>query len=202
MNILIDTLPTTVNTSEGVFEPETDYRAGIAFELAVQGAKDLTPEIVEQLMDIFYPDGIPENVTGAWEAMIWFYRCGNDQTEPDDKPKSNKRAYAFDVDAETIYADFWRYYNIDLSKERLHWWKFRALLLGLPEDSAFKERIYYRTCDLKGLPKKEKERICKIRKQIEIRDEIGVKTTLEERNNKMIAYVKKRSTEAKREVKS
>lgn len=101
------------------------------------------------------------------------------------------------MDAETIFADFWRYYNIDLSSEALHWWVFRALLAELPQDSGFKERVYYRTCDLKGLPPAEQKRIKKIREYIAIKKENKGKLTLEERNALMLEYVAKRSEEAK-----
>lgn len=67
--------------------------------------------------------------------------------------------------------------------------------MGLPEDSNFKTRIYYRTCNLKDLPKKEKQRIASIRKEIEIKTaEVG-KVTLEQRNRQMLDYVEKRSKE-------
>jgi hypothetical protein len=70
--------------------------------------------------------------------------------------------------------------------------------MGLPEDSNFKKRIYYRTCNLKDLPKKEQKRIASIRKEIEIKiAEKGGKITLEERNKQMLDYVIKRSNETR-----
>ena len=72
------------------------------------------------------------------------------------------------------------------------------MLMGLPEDSNFKMRIYYRTCNLKDLPKKEKQRISSIRKQIEIKvAEKSGKLTLEERNKQMLDYVAKRGKETR-----
>jgi hypothetical protein len=85
---------------------------------------------------------------------------------------------------------------VDLATENLHWWTFRSLLMGLPEDSNFKMRIYYRTCNLKDLPKKEQRRIAKIRKEIEIKaPESSGKITLEQRNKQILDYVAKRSNE-------
>ena len=99
------------------------------------------------------------------------------------------------MDGEAIYADFSRFYNIDLTSAKLHWWKFRALLAGLPVNSTFKERIYYRTCELKNLPKEEKKRIIEIRKEIEIKDKDINKITLEQRNKQMYDYVSRRTKE-------
>lgn len=191
MNILIDRLPSAVSIGRNRYQLETDYRAAVAFELLV----DEGVENVGELMRPFYPHGFPDNVEEAVEAALWFYRCGEEL--PKEQPKKKPRSYSFEMDADTIYADFWRYYNIDLSSEALHWWAFRALLAGLPDDSGYKERVYYRTCDLKGKPKAEQDRIKKIREYIAIKKNNKGKLTLEERNALMLEYVAKRSEETK-----
>lgn len=190
MNILIDRLPEKVRVGSTVYDLNTDFRAGIEFEVLVEGGEMK----VFPLLKPYFPGGIPENENEAVEAVLWFYRCG---AEPQgDTPNNGKPAYSFSVDSSAIYADFFRYYGIDLSCEEMHWWAFRALLMGLPENSAFKQRIYYRTCKLSDLPKKERERVSKIRKEIAIEAKTGRKLTLEERNQKMRDYVLKRSTTA------
>lgn len=189
MNILTQPPPQSVKVRGAVFNLNTDYRAGVLFELMVERGE----ENVYNLLCPFFPSGCPQDVSAALEAAIWFYSCGNlpgDGAKPGGKP-----AYSFDTDAETIFADFWQYYGIDLSTEELHWFIFRALLMGLPEESGFKKRIYYRTCELRDLPKKERERIVKIRKQIEIAPRSGGRMTLSERNAKMREFVKRRSSE-------
>lgn len=191
MNILLDRLPNAVSVDGIRYQPETDYRAAVAFELLVDEGVDNLLE----LMRPFYPHGLPANAEGAVEAALWFYRCGEEL--PDEKPKKKTRSYSFEVDADVIFADFWRYYNIDLSNEALHWWAFRALLAGLPDDSGYKERVYYRTCDIKGLPPAEQKRIKKIREYIAIEKKNKGKMTLEERNALMLEYAAKRSEEAK-----
>ena len=193
MNILIDRLPSVVAVGGYRYQLETDYRAAVAFELLVDsGVEDLA-----ELLRPFYPQGIPANVEGAVEAALWFYRCGEEIPEKEDKAKKGTRSYSFEVDADTIFADFWHYYNVDLSNEALHWWTFRALLAGLPDDSGYKQRVYYRTCDLKGLPKAEQARIKRIRNMISINTEKRGKMTLEERNALMLEYVAKRTEETK-----
>lgn len=189
MNILTDLLPSSVKVGTTTFDIETDFRVGISFALMVEAGEDN----IYKLFGPFFPKGFPLDISGAVEAVLYFYR-GGEKTE-DNAPKTNKQAYSFNIDSESIYADFWRYYNIDLSQDSLHWWTFRSLLFGLPEDSNFKMRIYYRTCDLKGLPKKEQKRIATIRKQIEIKKAETGKCTLEQRNKQMLDYVRKRSNE-------
>ena len=194
-NILTNTLPTRIETEYGIFEPVTDFRAGVEFEIMVEnGGTDIF-----NLLSVYYPNNTftedDESTVKAAEVALWFYMCG-DKAKKENKPaKKSKQGYSFSVDSEVIYSDFSRFYNIDLTSENLHWWKFRALLAGLPNDSSFKERIYYRTCDLKGLPQKEKKRISEIRKEIAIKDKKEIKVTLEQRNQQMLEYVAKRSKE-------
>lgn len=191
MNILIDRLPSAITVDGRRYPVETDYRAAVAFELLV----DAGEESLERLMRPFYPHGLPVNAEEAVEAALWFYRGGEEL--PEEKPKKKVRSYSFEMDADVIFADFWRYYDIDLSNESLHWWVFRALLAGLPDDSGYKERVYYRTCDLKGLPQAEQKRIKKIREYIAIEKKNKGKMTLEERNALMLEYAAKRSEETK-----
>lgn len=191
MNILTDALPGALEICGKLYKINTDFRAGIEFEILVQeGCQDT------RLLLPFFPDGLPEGVSLAAivKAIELFYCCGA-LPEKKSTPKSKKQGYSFTVDASAIFADFWNFYNIDLSQEGLHWWAFRSLLEGLPEKSEFKQRVYYRTCDTKGMTKKEKERIAKIRASIAIETKCGGGLTLEERNAKMKAYVRKRSKE-------
>ena len=193
MNILLNKLPSSVEADGFVFNIETDYRAAVKFSLMIEKGE----ENIYKLCEPFFPRGFPPGELDSMiEAVLYFYRAGEEKKEAVETSKSSEPAYSFDVDRDAIYADFWRYYNIDLSEEYLHWWTFRSLLMGLPEDSNFKMRIYYRKCNLKDLPKKEKQRIAKIRKEIKIETvEKNGKITLEQRNNSMIEYVKKRSKE-------
>lgn len=200
MNILTESLPEQIKVRDSIFEPVTDYRASIEFEMLVENGE----KNIQALLSPFFPNGLPYDIAAATEAVLWFYACGAERTQTENKQNKTaerKRVYSFKVDAEAIYSDFSRFYNIDLSSAKLHWWKFRALLMGLPEDSAFKKRIYYRTCDTKDLPKKERKRIHDIRKEIEIKTASSGSMTLEERNRKMLEYVKKRGAEVQSEVK-
>ena len=191
MNILTDYLPSSVKVGNSTFDIVTDFRAGVSFYLLIEEGEDNPYKLCEP----FFSKGLPLDINGAVDETIYFLR-GGEKTEDNAPKQPNKPAYSFAVDSEAIYADFWRYYNLDLSQDRLHWWTFRSLLMGLPEDSNFKMRIYYRTCKLTDLPKKERQRISNIRKQIEIKvAENGGKLTLEQRNKQMLDYVAKRSNE-------
>lgn len=197
MNILLEGLPDTVTIGEYEYPIETDFRAGIAFELAVQRGDN---SLEAWLKPWFGEYGYPRDLKGAIKAAEWFYSCGvtKDITKEEKaakEAKSAKQGYSFDVDADALLSSFWQAYRIDLSTERLHWWVFRKLMFGLPDECEFSRRVYYRTCELKDLPKKERERIVKIRNKIAI-ENTGGKMTLAERNTQMREYVKRRHKEA------
>ena len=187
--ILIDALPKCVEISGVRHEIETDFRVWVEFELLIQNDGDLAAVIPK-----IFPNGIPRDLRGALKEIERFYCCGTLAEKKAGSTAKVKQPYAFDVDGNAIVSDFWHFYNIDLTQEGLHWWLFRALLEGLPEDSEFKHRVYYRTCELKGMSKKERERILKIRSRIEIKKK-GGKPTLEERNEGMKDYIARRMAE-------
>lgn len=193
MNILIDKPPITLSVGNDEYSINTDYRAGIEFELLVESGE--TNPI--KLLKLFFKETLPKDISAATDAVLWYFRCGNEA--PKSKGQGgNVQAYSFSTDATAIFSDFLCYYSINLTNAVLHWWAFKTLLMGLPEDSNFKKRVYYRTCDLKKLPKSERERIKKIRKQMEIKTSRNVSSglTLAERNAKMLEYAAKRSAEA------
>lgn len=193
MNILTDRPPTSIKVGDESYTIRSDFRTGIAFEIAVEAGE----EDINKLLKLYF-ERVPKNITEAVKAVLWFFRCGQEKKKDSGNGGNGKQGYSFVTDSTAIYADFLKHYGIDLSSAALHWWTFRALLMGLPDDSNFKMRVYYRTCDLKKLPKNERERIKKIRKQIEIETntKTGGKLSLVERNAKMLAYVTKRSAEA------
>ena len=193
MNILTDTLPQTVDINGTQHKINTDFRAGIKFETMIQKG---TANIYK-ILTLYYGENIPKDITAATKAAELFYCCGKlpkKQAKTETQTKS-KQAYCFEADAGAILSDFWHTYNIDLTQEGLHWWTFRALLEGLPDDSEFKQRAYYRTCELTGLSKSEKKRVLKIRSLIEIKPHEGKKMTLEQRNKSMLDYVAARGKE-------
>ncbi|MDG4985501.1 bacteriophage Gp15 family protein [Lactococcus lactis] len=70
---------------------------------------------------------------------------GNVMPELDEEEK--KVLYSINYDAEYIYASFMQAYGLDLLEQqgKLHWFKFKALLSGLPEDTKFEQVMSIRS---------------------------------------------------------
>lgn len=166
MNILIDELPYTVTVSGHQIPINTDYRTGIFFEQCLNDLTLTDDEKLSQVLEMYYGEEmIPlltniETVQEALQGIMWFYRCGAEETaEPDTGSDSSGKdpPFSYEHDAAYIYAAFVEAYNIDLTKNRLHWWQFRALFLGLPDTVLFSKIIGYRTMEIPNkMPKAQK----------------------------------------------
>lgn len=193
MSILTSTLPETVEVGGRSVPINTDFRAGIRFELMALDEK-LTSE---QILKNYFGTEWPEPYEDGIQAAIWFYRCGQDLKEEQKsnrKLKNDRRGYDFEVDAEAIYTSFWQTYEIDLLAENLHWWTFRALLMGLPEDTPFMQRVYYRVGSTKGMTANQKKAFEERRNRYKLpeRGSIDHKLTLMERDSAIRKYVDER----------
>lgn len=162
MNILTDPLPETVEINGKPCPIEWGFRTGIRFELLVQD--EGKPEIlkVQEALNLYYPQGVPD-IPQAIDRMLWFYRCGKEDAPSrkdgdageDEEPL--RLDYSYEHDAAYIYAAFQEAYGIDLAAGSLHWWAFRALFQGLPEECAFQKIRGFRSVKVSGRMSKEQK---------------------------------------------
>lgn len=86
-------------------------------------------------------DGVEYDLAGNVMKPVVSY------DEDEEEPKTEKkRLYHLTYDGEYIYAAFLQAYGLDLFEEhnRLHWRKFNALLVSLPEGTKFTDIIKIR----------------------------------------------------------
>ena len=163
-NLLIDPLPTHLIVGGRAFAIDSNFRAGILFELMVTDGSLTDAELSVNALNLFFTDEIPEDREAAFEAIIWFYRNGYEEKptrrrkakqEPVKEPEQS-RVFSFEEDAPLIYAAFMSQYGIDLQDiEYLHWWKFNAMFRGIREDERLTEIIGYRSIDLNSIEDKK-----------------------------------------------
>lgn len=192
MNILMDELPYTVFVAEEEVTINTDYRTGILFEQALSDLEMPDDEKLDTVLRLYYGDVIfplldsVDTVKEALDNIMWFYRCGADMTarsESEEETSGKDLPFSYEHDAGYIYAAFLETYKIDLTKNRLHWWQFRALFLGLPETTLFCKIMEYRTMEIPAkMPKERKEfyrRMKRIYKIPESAEQIRLEKELE-----------------------
>lgn len=154
-NILTNPLPETVDINGAEYPINTDFRAGIRYEMIMQQEDE---EAVIQGLILYYGENIPADIEEAVNAINWFRSRGREPKKlPGELAGNGKQAFSFECDAELVYADFMREYRIDLNTEDMHWWKFMTLFEGLQTNSRTTDRMGYRSMKTDKLPKEQKK---------------------------------------------
>ena len=159
-NILLDRLPEF--TKNGL-KIRTDFRESIKFELLMQDNNIDEKNKIELALNLYYYDlSKITNIEQAINDIIWFYTCGKHKNNVDSNKKeendNNKQIYSYEFDDEYIYSAFLEQYNIDLNNIKyLHWWKFKALMNSLNENTQFCKIMSYRIIDLSKIKNKDEK---------------------------------------------
>ena len=162
MNILIDDIeyPDQAVVSGERYEIRTNFRTSILFEIMMPNDGLDAQTKVRKGMELYFPV-IPDDLSAAVDAALWFYRCGREETRLQKRTaerKGKKQIYSFEHDAGRIYAAFLLAYKIDLQDiEYMHWWRFRYLFESLPKDCEFVRAMEYRSVELDKVPEGQKE---------------------------------------------
>ena len=100
------------------------------------------------------------------EGILRFYL--RRETLPD-QDASGPAAYDFSQDRDAILSGFQEKYGIDLtdSAQKIHWWRFMALLEGLIAPS-LSQKAYIRTAKLEGMEPSQRQQILSLRRQFAI----------------------------------
>ncbi|WP_368916320.1 Gp15 family bacteriophage protein, partial [Staphylococcus epidermidis] len=140
--------------------------------------------------DTLAVDEAMEVVAAIFEEHIQPGKADNDieydlagnviKTTSADEPQ--KRLYNLRYDGDYVFASFMQAYRIDLIEEigRLHWKKFNALLVGLPEGTKFVEVLKIRSYEpRKGDSSEYIQKMRELQKEFRLPDE-GVDDEAEE----------------------
>lgn len=203
-SIIFDTMPESAVIEGREYRIRPGYRTMMAIE-AMMFSDMSDDERLLRTFGLFFEE-IPENMEKAVDFLLWFHKGGEEEDEKKKNgcmPTSPQRAYDFFADAEMIYAAFRQQYGIDLRRTAnadLHWWEFRAMFFSLSEDVKMAKVMYWRTCELKGMPKSEKKFIEKMRALYALKspgETMDSKTKLARRNAEMKRYIARRMEECR-----
>ena len=209
MNILIDSLPETVNIRGVDYRINTGFRTSVLFELLIHDKTIPDQKKIYGMLRLYYPV-IPDDKDEAVKKILWFFNCGKEAKKKTDGRnktakdfRTHKATYSFEKDSAMIFAAFYSEYGIDLNADQdMHWWKFFALFESLPDTCKIRQVMQIRGMSLSNLTAKEKKHINELKKIYALEDDVSVdrRTALAERNAKMQAYVQKRMEEVKHRV--
>lgn len=182
--------PETINVSGIDYAVQTDFRVWIEFQKTILGSdKDL--EKTDKVLKILEKIGLPKTKESLDAAVQFYVGASTENTAGGAK---NVQAFDFIRDSEYIFSAFSQFYRIDIATENIHWWRFKALFKGLPDDCEICKIIGYRTADLRKIPKEQKQFYREMKQRYALSDSVktGYKTEQE-----MKDYVAKRFEEAK-----
>ena len=177
MNILIDKLPQKIDN----IEINTDFRNWMLFELILQDKELSEQEQFLEIINVTLKDGInaiskleKNELKHVINNLLWFYTCGNDKVKKTqeksekqtDFKQKTKAIYSFEYDAEYIFASFYECYKIDLTKTKMHWWKFKTLFTNLSDNCIFSKIMQYRSIEINSKMSKEERKFYLEKKRI------------------------------------
>lgn len=194
-------LPEVVMVNGAEYSIDGDFRTMVTMEMELSGEQ----ADIWGVLDSFYCHNIPGDVEQATRAMIAFYEQWDEVETAEDQEESKKtensygkKCYDFLQDADALTASFQQAYNIDLETARVHWWKFRRLMFGLPLETPFMQRVHYRTADLSKVDKSKRKYYRKMKQLYALKQpNKKKKTNITERDNKIRERLLARFAEAK-----
>ena len=121
--------------------------------------KKQTLALAQEAFRRFYREPIPPQLApDAYESLLRFFH-GADPPKNSGKRSSGPSELAMDFayDADYLVGAFQQAYRIDLTVERIHWWRFLALLKSLPEDTMMAKVMCWRTMDTSGMAGRQRQ---------------------------------------------
>lgn len=146
MRGMYNKLPRYVYLENEKFFINTDFRIFIDFEEDMQGVNktDAMIKVLRRFYPAFFLILEKKLFKEAVKKFVWFYRCGKTK-EPVNNGSNSKKTQVFSYSYDDLY--IWGAFNmhfknsngkpIDLTKDYIHWWKFKAMWLSIPSDNQF-----------------------------------------------------------------
>lgn len=157
MSILTEKLPEALVVCGQICPIRTDFKTWLRFSQLIAENELTTEKIVNIFKLVFYE--IPPNLFEALNAIMRFYAKSEDVKQLSGKNTDKKRYFDFEADGDLIYSAFLQQYGIDLcDADLMHWWKFKALMNGLSENTHFVKVVQYRSMDLSKIKDKEQKK--------------------------------------------
>lgn len=156
MNVLIEGLPKTVKVNGSPFLINTEFYIAMIF-VELMSDRYLTPyEKIMQSIKLWYIETPPiktnKEILDAFNAIMWFYTMGESEEEKKQQSQtvnrireSNNRILDYEADQAYIVSAYQQQYNIDLTVENIHWWRFKMLFNGLTDKTKIVKILQYRS---------------------------------------------------------
>ena len=181
--LLLYALPRGYRGEEGIIPLNPDFRPWARAEvLSVRGQLS-TEQLAELLADCF---PTAEKLTrGHLDAFLWFLG-GGEETRGD--REEGVRCCDLLEDGPALTAAFRRVYGIDLTRESLHWWLFRALLEDLLTTDRIEQVAAYRSMTLDNMSAEQRRYFLRKKARYALTEPCA--ETVEQRDRRLVARLR------------
>lgn len=187
---LYETPPEYIVINGQKYNIDTDFRTWIKFQNILLSEKS-NDEKTADLLAFVASLGLPF-LEETLKAITVFFAGG----EKKHKSEKNKQPmYNFETDSPLIFSAFLTQYRIDVSSEKMHWWKFKELFSTLSSEHIISEVIWARGANTSDMDANTKKRVQTLRKAYPLHTTKKHKMTAEERLRGWKEYAERRYKE-------
>lgn len=164
-------LPCSVEIYGEEYAVATAYQDWIGFELMLHDESLSDDERLSTMLQFYNEPQLLPELDAAVQSLIRFYLCGKEPSaaKANDNGQASGILLSYEHDMPMIYAGFMQAYGVDLLTESdMHWWRFRALLDGLPQETQMARIMGLRATDTSAMDRKERERVEKLKAMVAI----------------------------------
>lgn len=156
MNILIDTLPTSIEIDQVEYPINPNYKTCLNIILAYEDNELMPQEKHMILLKTLYKE-VPHDITKAIQQGLLFLDGG--EKEQGDGGSPSSRLYSFRQDAKFIYSSINASHNDALKRyDFIHWWDFITMFMEMNENCFFSHLIQMRQSSKDGKLTKEERK--------------------------------------------
>ena len=178
MNLFYEDYPESIMADGQEIRIRTDFREYIRLIDLLKTDKLRDYEKWQFIIQYFHDR--PDNMASALDELVDFVnleqmreKISESDEDNQEETVDNRPLFSFQYDYPYILSGFLSSYGINLRTiEYMHWWEFRLLFDGLPEDTEIKKRIMYRAINPAEIKdNEERKRIIKIQRAIRLPEE-------------------------------
>lgn len=185
---LFGPLPEAVEVQGRAWAVRTDFRVWLRLMTLMAGPLAAEEKLARALA-LCYP-AVPGDLAAAAEGLAWFFRCGAPAPAAGGEAASAAPCFSPEEDAALLVAAFQQAYAVDLTEEGLHWWRFRALLEGLPDGTQLRHVMSLRAVrdgELRELDPAMRRQVQRLRARYRLKGRAP--EALSERDRRLKRYV-------------
>lgn len=168
LNIMLDGFP---DEYEG-YLIRTDFRIGMQISEALNDVDLAEPEKMITALRLLYGNGIPADTKLAESGLRWFMSGGTDDRGEDQTEGGKPPTFDFEQDNRFVYSAFRARYGIDLTRERLHWFAFLAMLGDLGGCS-LSDIMGIRAADLSKMSDEQRRHYAQLQHKFRIKPQLS-----------------------------